>query len=704
MKQPYCQQLAHLWLLLATLFLTACGGKEGPPDEATIKQAVNAANELVYDGQAQLAIQRLEELQTKAPNSPLVVESLAFAYAKLPDPGMAALYFDQAYQLAPQNSELALYAAQAYLESGNPKGAAETYRQYLDKNPTDAEAWKALGRAEMELRRSQDALSAFLEAFRQTRETPTHEEAAIVGHLYHAVGNTAQATKWYLQALRPGGAANDRLTAQIGLFDLALGQQEWARAVELMDQIEAEFPGKLDSGPYASARAELLKWRNAQSALAATTIAQNISEIPAAEAPAGEIPASEVVSETVEETVEETVPEPSIPAMEPEPTAEDFLALAENLPSVSASSVTVVEDEVSVTEEAVDESEPEVEVATITETTETVTIDMAASEPPTDASLGNLNDPDDPATAKIRPSTAMVDLTEQVQSGSAVAPEPAADLGALSATDIASGSVEEVTVTAVETVEETTDNASETSITETTVTEMAAADDGAVTETQVTEIAITESTDGETTETIETEVAAITETSDGETVESIETTVAEVAQTSDRATVETVEEGVIAIDLPDRNMPPAERASLAYDAGDYETAIRFYRQALAIDGESAEVSYELSRAFYQNRQFREASIYAAEATRLDSENVRYALNYLRAIQRTVNRDALMRELVRAKEKFPTNPDVTLALGRAYEIIMGNTRNARFLYEEFIALAPEHPRADEIRNKLTRLPR
>lgn len=664
MKQQYCQQLVALWLLLATLFLTACGGEDGPPDEATIKQAVNAANELVYEDQADLAIAKLEELQNQAPDNALVLESLAFAHSKAADPGMAALYFDQAYQLAPENHALALYAAQAHMESGNPEGAAATYQKYLEQNANDAAAWKELGHAQVELNRKQAALNAFLESFRQSREQPTHEEAALIGHLYHSVGNEAQAAKWYLQALRPGGAASDRMTAQLGLFDLALADQDWPRAIELMNQIEQEFPGELDTGPYANARSELIKWQNAQSALSQTTIAQSID-------PNAEIPAGEMATEGIgEEVPASTVVQP--PAPQTTTSEEDIFAALDNLPAVTDSSVSVTEeatvveeipDMTTVEQPAVGPDSTNIADARQDAASETITTTADGSVAVVDEytstgpNLGNLNDPNDPATAKMRPSEEMVDLTEEVQGGGTTTTTGEAsvepDDGALAATDI------EVEETVTETA---------------TLTE-----DGGMTIQETTAVAIEEVDENGVTETIEEEAT--------------ETTVAE---------SETPDGGIIAIDLPDPNMTPAERAALAYEAGDYGTAIRFYRQALAT-GSNAEISYELSRAYYENRQYRESAAFAAEATRLEPNNVRYALNYLRSIQRTVNRDTLMRELVRAKERFPTNPDITLALGRAYEVIMGNTRNARFLYEEFIALAPEHPRADEIRAKLTRMP-
>ncbi|GHB92249.1 tetratricopeptide repeat protein [Cerasicoccus arenae] len=632
MKQQYSTQLACLLVLLATLFLAACGGKERMPDEAAIQQALDAANELVYENQVDLAITRLEELEKQAPGNPLVIEAMAFAYAKQPDPAMAAIYFDQAYRMNPANADLALYAAQSHLENGDPKSAASAYGTYLKTNPDDAVAWKALASAEYELKRNQAALDAYLEAFRRSRQTPTHEEAAMVGHLYHAVGNSAQATKWYMQALRPGGAPTDRLTAQLGLFELALRAHEWPRANELMIQIESEFPGELAAGPYASSRTELIKWRTAQNALQEAALSQAVDTPP---------PSSIPVSGA--STATSSAPQVSTNASNMLST-EDLLAASADMPVVVSSSNVAVPPPPLSTEQAATTPKPTTTPATSTSTATSTTTSAIASA----TTLGNLTDPNDPALAKAFPTETMVDITAELQTHT---PVVTTDAGALTATDV--------------------------EITETTLSDTAA---------EMTEVAITETETIETTDGGELTVAEITETTSaaGETV------------------TETI--GIIEIDPPDRNMTPAQRATLAYEAEDYVTAIRFYRQALATESNNAELSYDLSRAYFNNGQYREAEIYASEATRLSPNDVRFTLNYLRAIQRTMSREALMRELVRAKERFPNSPDITLALGRAYEVIMGNTRNARFLYEEFVTMAPNHPRTDEIRKKLEKLPR
>lgn len=146
----------------------------------------------------------------------------------------------------------------------------------------------------------------------------------------------------------------------------------------------------------------------------------------------------------------------------------------------------------------------------------------------------------------------------------------------------------------------------------------------------------------------------------------------------------------------------AVQGSTAYDAGDFAGAARLYQSALAENPDATDVYYELSRAYYNLGRWQQAELYAAEARRRDPQNLRYAVNYLRAVQKTQSRERLMAELIRAKQRFPNSPDVTLALARGYERIYNNRRNAVFLYEDFLKLAPGHPQADEARQRLNEL--
>lgn len=142
-----------------------------------------------------------------------------------------------------------------------------------------------------------------------------------------------------------------------------------------------------------------------------------------------------------------------------------------------------------------------------------------------------------------------------------------------------------------------------------------------------------------------------------------------------------------------------EEGKAAYADGDYDRAVRLFQSALTENPTSAEIAYNLSRAYFQQNRFSEAELLGAEAVRMDPENLVYTMNYLRAMQRSQSTERFIRELQQAQQRFPRSPDLTLALGRANHHLLGNTRNAAFLYRQFLDMAPNHPRAGEISNTL-----
>ncbi len=148
---------------------------------------------------------------------------------------------------------------------------------------------------------------------------------------------------------------------------------------------------------------------------------------------------------------------------------------------------------------------------------------------------------------------------------------------------------------------------------------------------------------------------------------------------------------------------PFDRARELREEGKLADAIHLYRRALAEVPDNPDGWFELSRTYYDRENFTEAEIAASEAMRREPSNVRYTLQFLRSVQRGQPSDRFMRELARAKERFPQSPEVTLALAQGYEMIQQNHRNARILYEEFIRLAPDHPRREFVEERLQRLP-
>lgn len=148
---------------------------------------------------------------------------------------------------------------------------------------------------------------------------------------------------------------------------------------------------------------------------------------------------------------------------------------------------------------------------------------------------------------------------------------------------------------------------------------------------------------------------------------------------------------------------PFDRARALREEGKLLDAIYLYRRALAEVPDNPEGWFELSQVYYERENYAEAEIAASEAMRREPSNVRYTLQFLRSVQKGQPSDRFMRELARAKERFPKSPEVTLALAQGYEVIQQNYRNARILYEEFLRLAPDHPRRAFVEECLQRLP-
>ncbi|WOO42213.1 tetratricopeptide repeat protein [Rubellicoccus peritrichatus] len=515
MKFQTVQKLSVICLIVATLFMTGCGPSEESLQQARQKEVtdgLDTANRLLFSGQTDEAINRLEILDQENPNNPEILEALAFAYAKKPDHALAAFYFDTVVQLDPGRSDLALYAARSHSETDDPSSAARAYQAYLKDSPEDAAAWQALARNLAADNQRKQALNAFHEASNRSGNPPEALDAAIIGELYIDLENQAQAERWFEASLQMPSEEDSEQRAYLGLLELDLLGKNWAEAEKRLAQLDQVAPDALDNSPLAAARLELAQWRKAQDELQAQS-QLNLAAV-------------EPESPTPAESVEPEVP-------------------------------------------------PAESTITIDRTGETISLADGEPTPLPDKVLPTAENPD----------------------------------GA-----IEEGDIEPTPLASVETV----------------------------------------------TPTPEPEPA------------------------------------------PPAEPTMAELAAAAYEAEDFDEAVRLYQSALAEDPSSAPIYFELSRAYYKTESWPQSELYASEAMRRDPANLRYTVNFLRAIQKTQPRERLMAELIRAKERFPESSDVTLALARGYERIYNNRRNAIFLYEDFLNLAPAHPQADQVRQHLQTL--
>lgn len=134
-------------------------------------------------------------------------------------------------------------------------------------------------------------------------------------------------------------------------------------------------------------------------------------------------------------------------------------------------------------------------------------------------------------------------------------------------------------------------------------------------------------------------------------------------------------------------------------AGDFEQVIEMLWPELTSMGNDPRIWYRLSLAFYALEEFREAEMMALEAVRREPNNLAFRMNYLRTAQRVMTPARFLSELERTYDDFPESPEVVLALATAYERIAQSQRTADLMFRHFLEIAPDHPRAESIRERL-----
>ncbi|MDP0497056.1 MAG: tetratricopeptide repeat protein [Verrucomicrobiota bacterium JB024] len=556
-------KIAAICLAVATFFVAGCSRSDPAAEQARIDAEVatrlDAAKHLLYNGSIDQAVSALEVLDADHPNRPGVIEQLAFAYAEVPDPAMAAFYFDQAYTLTPSRTDLALFAAQAHTQMKDWPAAAMAYQHYLEGEPMDAGAWKQLAQAQRNAGKLQPSLEAWLRAFKTEKSKPTVTEAVELGSLYYQLGNQAQAGDWWNYALKLPDQDGAHAQARLGLLRLALAREHWAQAEELVANLDAQSPALIDNSDLAGVRRQLADLRAATSGI----------KPPAASG-----------------------------------------SIATTGTGSSASAVTP---------------------------SGTATTGSAATTGTTTA-----------ATSSSATGTATTNVADLPDSGGSKLVDPA---------DVAPAGQDTVTGPA--------------GVPQEHVISASWGDAGDGTPTDSTEVAVTE----------DNTTVAPTPLADGQTP---------AADTE-----------------PEMPAPKNEyeRGVIAYQEGNFPAAIRHFQMSLAIENsQNALTFYDLSRAYYAIGQWQQAELFASEAMRLQPKNIQYRAQYLRAIQKSQSRQRLMEELVAAYELFPDSPDIALALARGYDKIEQNPRNARYMYEQFLELAPpDHPKRAEIEELLVYYP-
>ena len=140
------------------------------------------------------------------------------------------------------------------------------------------------------------------------------------------------------------------------------------------------------------------------------------------------------------------------------------------------------------------------------------------------------------------------------------------------------------------------------------------------------------------------------------------------------------------------------QAQQAIADGEIPSAIRMSWDSINQRPENPAGWFILSRAYVKFNQNLNAESAALEAMRLNPKNKKIALNYLGILQRSRGSDRFHVELLKVYQRFSTDPDFVLALARSYARIKNDPQNSAALYRRFFDLAPEDPRAAEVRQE------
>jgi tetratricopeptide (TPR) repeat protein len=183
----------------------------------------------------------------------------------------------------------------------------------------------------------------------------------------------------------------------------------------------------------------------------------------------------------------------------------------------------------------------------------------------------------------------------------------------------------------------------------------------------------------------------------------------EIVETDEGDGEPTASSGQVAVESYSGTIPAdsasADHLSLARahrNEGSLDRAIGHYKKALILNDNQPKVWAELSEAYLRTGNDRWAQATASEAMRRDPENPKMVLQFIRAAQRTMDEDRLLREMEQAYRNFPNQPEIILVLARAYRDA-GNQRNARLLYQKFLEVVPvDYPSRVDVEAELRNL--
>ena len=189
-------------LLALAIVVTGCG-RENP------QALISSAKAFLAKGDASASIIQLKNVLQKDPNNPEARYLLGMSLLKIADPVAAEIELNKAVALGLTSDEVQVALARALLDQGaGEKVIAQFGSKKLPSPPKQAELRAIVGMAQLMQNRQEDARGAFAEAL----------------------------------ALDPAS-----VTANLGMARLAASEQDFAKAVSLVDTALGSSPASLDA-------------------------------------------------------------------------------------------------------------------------------------------------------------------------------------------------------------------------------------------------------------------------------------------------------------------------------------------------------------------------------------------------------------------------------------------------------------------------
>jgi len=142
------------------------------------------------------------------------------------------------------------------------------------------------------------------------------------------------------------------------------------------------------------------------------------------------------------------------------------------------------------------------------------------------------------------------------------------------------------------------------------------------------------------------------------------------------------------------------QAQQAIADGDVPSAIRMSWDSINKRPDNPAGWFILSRAYVKYNQNLNAESAALESMRLNPNNKKIVMNYLGILQRSRGANRFHEELLKAYQRFSSDPDFILALARSFARIKNDPENAAALYRRFLDLSTDEEKVREVRQEMS----